>query len=157
MLFMQAPKSMNQHSIFSTIPKEFLPQAIPTPASGHSYNPSHADHQALLGHALKEAQLDEAQSAKTSALRAVFEQARTNRNGKEIWQLAEEDVDCKIGEEAEELDAESQSAIPKRHPTKRKTSKEKAKRRTNLWLEVNFTLCTMACMDSIHIRISERL
>lgn len=112
-----------------------MPAPINVPHPGESYNPTLEDHQDLLRGEHERVAAEDEKFAKMSKAKERIMNNQFNPKSADTWEsgYAEE---VGSGEEDAGEEEESAADVPKKRPTKRKTIKQKAKRRSNILLEV---------------------
>lgn len=131
---LQAPVSLRRHEVLT---EDVVPPSVQIPLPGQSYNPTHESHQALLSTANEAVQAQEASNQRTQAVKAQLDAARQARKGKELWELAQDEVAQAIdGDDAEveQGDEHPDEVIEKKrsNSNKPKSAKDKKRRAHNI-------------------------
>ena len=94
----QVPTTLHSHQLLG---KGDGPRSVPLPHPGMSYNPAHTEHQELLGEALDAFETLEERDERGEKIKSAMDGARKAAQGKEAWELYEDEVGS--GEEDESL------------------------------------------------------
>lgn len=127
----QAPSTLRKHQLLGA-DHTTGPRSIPLPHPGESYNPSLPHHQALLGEALSKYTVLEEREQRGQATKDAIDAVRRSTQGKELWELYEEEVGS--GEEDDELVIRDENAdgVVKKNTAKQGKRKTQAQRNAKL-------------------------
>lgn len=133
----QAPATLRKHELLD---EETAPPSVAAPLPGQSYNPSQQEYQQLLDSATSTLQTQEEKNQQLEQVKSQFDNIRAVRGGKELWELAQDEI---MQDNEAEAEVESsatagnvEESSPKKKQSKQKTSKEKKKRASNINKEV---------------------